>query len=197
MKMTITKSVLIVLGSILIVFGSLVTADATVIYQYTGNNFYLNEGDYDANDHVGVTLTFDSLLANNWYTLDASTIPGFGIVISDGVQTFNQLYGAFNYVRLQTDASGNIVEWMIYIDSSNDDNMFTTSILTAYASGDPLYPSGGISIDHGYASTSSWGACNSNPGVWSSSAPVPEPATLFLLGSGLLGVAGLRKKFKK
>jgi hypothetical protein len=29
------------------------------------------------------------------------------------------------------------------------------------------------------------------------SAPVPEPATIFLLGSGLLGLLGLRKKFKK
>jgi hypothetical protein len=29
------------------------------------------------------------------------------------------------------------------------------------------------------------------------SAPIPEPATIFLLGSGLLGLLGLRKKFKK
>lgn len=33
------------------------------------------------------------------------------------------------------------------------------------------------------------------PGTWGQ--PVPGPATIFLLGSGLIGFAGLKRKFKK
>jgi len=38
---------------------------------------------------------------------------------------------------------------------------------------------------------------NSNFGAWVVATPVPEPATMLLLGSGLIGLAGLRRKIRK
>lgn len=40
-------------------------------------------------------------------------------------------------------------------------------------------------------------AADANVEVYGHSAPVPLPSTLLLLGSGLLGLAGLRRKFKR
>ena len=44
------------------------------------------------------------------------------------------------------------------------------------------------------AATSAGGANFNNPGT---PAPVPEPSTMLLLGTGLVGLAGFRRKFKK
>lgn len=123
--------------------------------------------------------------SNNWYFS-----PGGSITISDGTTTL--LTGTFTNVQVVAVGSIYKVSIAEFFDTKDPN-------LLAYFGLPDITYSGNFNI--------SFYASGLPPGAFTSSivlsgdvtnTPIPAPATMLLLGSGLLGLVGLaRKKFKK
>jgi PEP-CTERM motif len=180
------------------------SAWADTVYTYTGNPFTSNGNPllysysyppFTPSDSVTGSFTLASPLEANLPILGPdgfTTVTPTSFSFTDGVNTLSNT-DSFEYLTLDvgTDATGAINQWIISLQTYNNVLIYTEDWVSRDDQGWDGQP--GVIGD-----------IRGNPGTWTSSttdpspATTPEPSSIALLGTGILGLVGtVRRKLAR
>ncbi len=205
------STVLIAIAATLSVALSLpsVASAVPITYTYIGNAFNdfidspSQSGTYDASNHVEVTLTtIDGYLPDTSLADISSYLASWSF--TDGRYTLDNTMSDVDPIVLWAGiTSGAIDSWNMVAEFNTlplpiDVSSPRSRIVTVAQAGF-VQDSGSLGhyLDEGGTYARDFGSIADAQGVWSTTqpAPVPEPSTMLLLGSGLLGVVAFKRKF--
>jgi len=170
-------------------------ANAQATYNYTGNHYTSWSGPFGKSSRVTATLQLSSWLPLKASCIDVTQLPGFRLVLGDGVQTLDTAHLAASdkvsvSAFVSTDPSGQITgSWILDITDSSTSGR--QAILTADTVNAPCGKSSALTEDSSELFeispvSKSQGHIYNRPGVWSY--PSPDVLIGMLLNQINLGV---------